>query len=35
MRGRLGGEWAGAIEHGLANGMLEFDEQGQLKFAVE
>ena len=35
MRGRLGGEWAGAIEHGLANGMLEFDDQGQLKFAVE
>jgi SAM-dependent methyltransferase len=35
MRQRLGGEWAGAIEHGLANGALEFDDQGQLRFAVE
>jgi hypothetical protein len=34
-RQRLGGAWAGAIEHGLASGTLEFDEQGQLKFAVE
>jgi len=35
MRERLGAEWAGAIEHCLANGMLEFDDHGQLKFAVE
>jgi len=35
MRQRLGGEWAGAIEHGLASGTLEFDDQGQLRFAVE
>jgi SAM-dependent methyltransferase len=35
MRERLGGQWAGAIENGLANGMLEFDDQGQLKFAHE
>jgi SAM-dependent methyltransferase len=35
MRERLGDEWAGAIEHGLANGSLEFDDHGQLKFAVE
>jgi SAM-dependent methyltransferase len=35
MRQRLGGEWAGAIEHGLASGALEFDDQGQLRFAVE
>jgi SAM-dependent methyltransferase len=35
MRERLGGQWAGAIEHGLASGALEFDEQGQLRFAVE
>jgi SAM-dependent methyltransferase len=35
MRDRLGSEWAAAIEHGLASGALEFDEQGQLKFAVE
>jgi SAM-dependent methyltransferase len=35
MRQRLGGEWTGAIEHGLASGALEFDEQGQLRFAVE
>lgn len=34
-RQRLGREWGGAIEHGLASGALEFDEQGQLKFAVE
>jgi SAM-dependent methyltransferase len=35
MRQRLGGAWTGAIEHGLASGALDFDEQGQLKFAVE
>jgi SAM-dependent methyltransferase len=35
MRPRLGEEWAGAIEHGLASGALEFDDQGQLRFAVE
>lgn len=35
MRERLGGQWAGAIENGLANGTLEFDDQGQLKFATE
>jgi len=35
MRQRLGAEWAGAIEHGLASGMLEFDDQGQLRFTVE
>jgi SAM-dependent methyltransferase len=35
MRQRLGGEWAGAIEHGLASGTLEFDDQGQLRFAAE
>jgi SAM-dependent methyltransferase len=35
MRQRLGSEWAGAIEHGLASGTLEFDDQGQLRFAVE
>jgi SAM-dependent methyltransferase len=34
-RQRLSGEWGGAIEHGLASGALEFDDQGQLKFAVE
>ena len=35
MRQRLGDEWAGAIEHGLASGTLEFDDEGQLRFAVE
>jgi hypothetical protein len=35
MRQRLGGEWADAIEHGLESGALEFDDQGQLRFAVE
>jgi SAM-dependent methyltransferase len=35
MRQRLAGDWAGAIEHGLASGTLEFDDQGQLRFAVE
>jgi hypothetical protein len=35
MRQRLGDEWPGAIEHGLASGTLEFDDQGQLRFAVE
>jgi len=35
VRQRLGDEWTGAIEHGLASGALEFDEQGQLRFAVE
>ena len=35
MRQRLGHEWAGAIEHGLVRGALEFDDQGQLRFALE
>jgi hypothetical protein len=35
MRPRLASEWGGAIEHGLASGTLEFDEEGQLRFAVE
>jgi hypothetical protein len=35
MRQRLGGEWADAIEHGLESGTLEFDDQGQLRFAVK
>ena len=35
MRQRLAGDWAGAIEHGLASGTLEFDDKGQLHFAVE
>ena len=35
MRERLGGEWASAIEHGLASGALEFDDQGHLKFAMK
>ena len=35
MRQRLAGDWAGAIEHGLASGTLEFDDEGQLRFAVE
>ena len=35
MRQRLGEHWTGAIEHGLASGTLEFDDQGQLRFAVE
>ena len=34
MRERLGSEWPNAIEHGLATGALEFDDQGQLKFAI-
>ena len=35
MRQRLGGEWTNAVEHGLESGALEFDERGQLRFAVE
>jgi len=35
MRQRLGGEWTNAVEHGLESGTLEFDERGQLRFAVE
>jgi SAM-dependent methyltransferase len=35
MRSRLGGgDWADAVEHGLESGVLEFDEKGQLRFAV-
>lgn len=34
-RQRLGGQWSGAIEHGLASGTLEFDDHGQLRFATE
>jgi SAM-dependent methyltransferase len=35
MRQRLGAEWTTAVEHGLESGALEFDERGQLRFAVE
>jgi SAM-dependent methyltransferase len=36
MRARLGGgDWADAVEHGLESGVLEFDDKGQLRFAVQ
>ena len=35
VRQRVGGEWRSAIEHGLAAGALDFDEKGQLRFAVD
>ena len=35
MRPRMGAEWSGAIEHGLAAGALEFDNRGQLRFSVD
>jgi SAM-dependent methyltransferase len=34
MRQRLGAEWTNAVEHGLESGVLEFDERGQLRFAL-
>jgi SAM-dependent methyltransferase len=35
MRQRVAGEWSSAIEHGLAAGALDFDDKGQLRFAVD
>lgn len=34
VRGRLAGEWNGAVERGLAAGDLDFDEKGHLKFVA-
>ncbi|MEQ1908690.1 MAG: class I SAM-dependent methyltransferase [Vicinamibacterales bacterium] len=35
MRKRIAGEWSGAIEQGLGDGALDFDDKGQLKVVVD